>query len=63
MKITFTSFLTKPFRISLKYFFIKTFSLLFEGFYPLLEVFAFTFLIDECTKIKTQQFTNRLLLQ
>ncbi|AGT44347.1 hypothetical protein TPE_1873 [Treponema pedis str. T A4] len=48
MKRGFLYFLFKPFRISLKYFFLKISSLVFEGFYPLLEVFAFTFLIDEC---------------
>lgn len=57
MKRGFLYFLFKPFRISLKYFFLKISSLVFEGFYPLLEVFAFTFLIDECIKIKTHGFT------
>lgn len=46
------TFLTIPFKISPSYFFIKLFQLAFNGFYPLLEVLAFTFLTNSVIELK-----------
>ncbi len=41
------NFFILPFKISKSYFFIKAFQILFEGFYPLMEVYAFTNLVSQ----------------
>lgn len=61
-KKSFSWFLFEPFKISLKYFFIKLFELLFYGFYPLLEVLSFSYLVNEAIKIKDSSITLSTVL-
>ncbi len=56
------NFLRLPFKVSKQYFFIKIFQVLFDGFYPLLEVYAFTNLVSQILKLNLSGNKNHALI-